>query len=101
MGRKRGFDKKKIGAIVTVLYQNPDGIWISRIAEQTKLHPTTVTKYVEGVLRPLVEDVSLAGKERAYLRIIKPKPFVLEKLQQGRNIQQILRLLKMMESAGK
>lgn len=100
MGRKKGFDERKIGSIIAVLYENPDGIWITRIAETTNLHPTTVTKYVEGVLRPLIIDVSLAGKERPYLRIIRLKPFVMEKLAEGRNIQQILKVLKLLSKAG-
>ena len=95
MGRKKGFDEEKIGKIVAVLIANPDGIWINRIAESTKLHPTTVTKYVEGILRPLVEDTTLAGKQRAYLRIIKLKPFVIERLQAGSNIRQIMKILRL------
>ena len=96
MGRRAGFDEKKIGSIIVVLYQNPDGIWISRIAEVTKLHPTTVTKYIEGILANLVEDTTLAGKTRAYLRIIRLKPFVIEKLREGRDIRQIMKLLRLM-----
>ena len=96
MGRKKGFDERKIAAIITTLYQNPDGIWINRIAETTKMHPTTVTKYVEGILANLVEDTTLAGKTRAYIRIIRLKPFVLQKLQEGRDIRQIMKLLRLM-----
>jgi len=94
MGRKPGFDQNKIERIAEVLVANPDGIWISRIAEQTKLHPSTVTKYLEGVLAPLVEDVSLAGRERPILRIVKLKSFVIERLQEGKTIDEILRLFK-------
>ena len=100
MGRKAGFDDRKIASIITVLYQNPEGIWINRIAEATKLHPTTVTKYVEGVLVNLVEDTTLAGKTRAYLRIIRLKPFVLEKLREGRDIRQIMKLLRLLSKIG-
>lgn len=98
MGRKRGFDEKKIASIVSILYQNSDGIWINKIAEKTALHPTTVTKYLEGVLRPIIEDVSLAGKQRPYLRIIRLKSSVLEELEKGKDIQQILKILRMMNS---
>lgn len=100
MGRKRGFDDKKIGAIISALYSNPDGVWIRRIARETKLHPNTVSKYVDTALKPLLEDVSLAGEKRAMLRIIRLKPFVIEKLAEGRNLQQILKILKLMNNTG-
>ena len=61
MGRKRGFDEKKIAAIVGILYNNPDGTWIRRIAREAGMDNHTVAKYVDTVLRALVEDVSLAG----------------------------------------
>ena len=78
----------------------PDGIWIRKIAEETALHPTTVTKYLEGVLSPLVEDVSLAGRERPILRIVRLKTFVIERMREGKNIQEILRLFKYFTTPG-
>ena len=96
MGRKKGFDEKKIGAIIVALYNNPDGMWIRRLGKATSLHPSTVSRYVDTVLKPLIEDVSLAGENRAMLRIIRLKPFVTEKLAEGRNIQQIMRLMKLL-----
>ncbi len=98
MGRKPGFDEKKIASIISVLYQNPDGIWLSKIAEKAGLHPTTVTKYVEGALRPLVEDTTLAGPSKPILRVIRLKSSVLEELAKGKDIQQIMKLLKIMSS---
>ena len=80
MGRKKGFDKRKITSIIGVLANNPEGLWLRRIAEETKLHPSTVTKYIDTLLKPLVEDVSLGGTGKPLLRVIKLKPFVLERL---------------------
>lgn len=99
MGRKRGFDEKKIGTIIGILYANPDGIWIRRISREAGLHHNTVSKYAGTVLKPLIEDTSLAGEKRPMLRVIRLKPFVTQKLAEGRNIQQILKLLKIMEQA--
>jgi len=98
MGRKKGFDNKKIVAIVGVLVKNPDGLWLRNIARETGLHPLTVSRYLDTILRPLIEDVSLRSEKKSILRVVKLKPFVFEKLQEGRNIQQILRLLRLMES---
>jgi len=48
MGRKKGFDERKIAMILDVLIKHPDGAWLRRVAEETKLSPTTVSSYVEG-----------------------------------------------------
>ena len=94
MGRKAGFDRKKAENIVKVLARYPDGVWVRRIAEEAGLHPTTVTKYLEGVLGPLIEDISLAGKERPILRIVRLKTFVIERLQEGKTVEEIMKLLR-------
>ena len=96
MPRKKGFDERKITSIIGVLADNPDGIWIRRIANETKLHPSTVTKYIDNLLKPLVEDVSLGGSGKPLLRVIKLKPFVLERLQQGKSLDKIMKILKLM-----
>ncbi len=98
MGRKKGFDNRKIVAIVGVLVNTPDGLWLRNIARKTGMHPLTVSRYLDTVLRPLIEEVSLRSEKKPILRVIKLKPVVFEKLQEGRNMQQILRLLKLMES---
>lgn len=95
MGRKKGFDERKIGKIVAVLLAHPDGIWLRRIAKEAGYSPTTVSHYVEGVLAPLIEDTSL-GDGKPLLRIIRLRPFVLERLQEGRDIKQIMKILRLM-----
>jgi hypothetical protein len=97
MGRKKGLDKKKTGAIINVLIANPDGIWLRRIAEETKLSPATVAHYIETALKPLVEDTSLGKTEKPLLRVIRLKPFVLERLREGRNINDIMKILDLMK----
>jgi hypothetical protein len=97
MGRKKGFDKKKIGAIIGILARNPDGIWIRQIARYTKIHHSTVTKYVDTILKPLVEDVSLGSSGKPLLRVIRLKPFVLERLGEGKSIDQIMKILQLVD----
>ncbi|MBS3051005.1 MAG: hypothetical protein J4400_02565 [Candidatus Aenigmarchaeota archaeon] len=94
MGRKKGFDEKKIGKIISILAANPDGIWIRQIAKQTDYSPPTITHYVEGILAPLVEDTSL-GTGKPLLRVVRLKPFVIEKLQEGKDIRQIMKILRL------
>lgn len=100
MGRKKGFDEKKIGSIIGILASNPDGLWLRRIASELKLSPTTVTKYVDGILKPLVEDVSLGGSGKPLLRVIRLKPFVIERLAEGKDIRQIMKMLDLMRRIG-
>lgn len=95
MGRKKGFDERKIRKIVTVLAANPDGIWLRRIAKEAGYSPTTVTHYLRTVLGPIVEDVSLGDSAKPLLRVIRLKPFVLEKLQEGRDIRQVMKILRL------
>ena len=97
MGRRRGFDKGKISRIVSVLYSHQDGVWIRQIARETSMHHNTVTKYVDTVMKPLVEDVSLGRQSKPMLRVIRLKPLVVQKLQEGRSLDQILRLLEIIK----
>ncbi|MBI4018427.1 MAG: helix-turn-helix domain-containing protein [Candidatus Aenigmarchaeota archaeon] len=98
MARKKGFDNRKIAAIIGALADNPDGLWLRNIARETSLHPLTVSRYLNTVLKPLVEETSLRSEKKPILRVVKLKPYVLGKLQEGRSLGQILRLLKLMES---
>ncbi|MBI5061098.1 MAG: hypothetical protein HZB67_02190 [Candidatus Aenigmarchaeota archaeon] len=97
-GRKRGHDPNKIAAIVAVLARNPDGIWIRKIAEETKMHPSTVSKYVDTVLHPIVEATVLGG-DKPIMKVVRLQPIALAKLQEGQNIAQIIRYLSLINKA--
>lgn len=97
MGRKRGFDRQKIAKIIGIMASNPEGIWLRQIARESKIHHSTVAKYIDTILKPLVEDVSLGGTGKPLLRVIRLKPFVLEKLQEGRSIEQVMKVLRLMD----
>jgi DNA-binding IclR family transcriptional regulator len=97
MGRKPGFDTAKINVIITALYENQEGLWIRRLAKVTGLHPSTVTKYVEGAISSLV-DVRVLG-EKPMLKVVSLKPIVLQKLEEGQKIGDILKYLKMINRA--
>ena len=95
MGRKPGYDTKKIAAIIGVLASHPDGLWLRRIAREAKLHHLTVSRYADSILKPLIEDTSLGGP-KPLVRVIKLKTVVLEKLAGGKDIQKIMKLLQTM-----
>lgn len=102
MGRKKGFDERKIAKIVSVLAANPDGVWLRRIAKDTGYSPATIAHYLHTILAPLTEDISLGPGEngKPLLRVVRLKPFVLEKLHEGRDIRQIMKILRLMSKIG-
>ena len=97
MGRKKGFDQRKIASIISALATHQDGLWLRQIARETDLHPLTVKKYLETALSPLVEDVSLGQTGKPLLRIVRLKPFVIERLQEGKTIGDILKILNLLD----
>ena len=99
-GRPRGFDRRKIATIVTVLANNPDGIWLRRVADEAKLSPATVGFYADSVLAPLLEDSRLGKEGKPILRVLRLKPYVLERIQEGKSIDQVLKILGLMSKIG-
>ncbi|SRR3989338_11242482 len=97
MGRKPGFSDDKIYAIVKALYENPEGLWIRKLAEKTNLHPSTVTSYINNILSDLIDDTSL-GSEKPILRVIKLKPYVIERLGEGMSITKILKMVSVIKN---
>ncbi len=96
-GRKPGYSPDKIGLILRVLAQNPDGLWLRKLAEKAGMHPSTVSRYVDNVLGSMIEDVSL-GDEKPIMRVIRLKPFVLQKLEEGMDIRKIMKILSVMKN---
>ncbi len=96
MGRKKGFDEKKIISIVRVLLANPEGLWLRQIAKETQLSPATVGKYMDTALASLVEENSLGRSDKPLLRVIKLKPFVFERLQEGKSLSDIMKILRLL-----
>ncbi|MFH0949495.1 MAG: hypothetical protein V1802_03335 [Candidatus Aenigmatarchaeota archaeon] len=101
MGRKKGFNEKKIAGIIAVLMKNPDGIWIRRIAKELDISPATVIHYVNNVMAPLVDEIILGDTGKPLLRVIKLKLFVFERLERGEDLKQIFRMLKIIEKIEK
>ncbi|MFH1630659.1 MAG: hypothetical protein ABIA21_00340 [Candidatus Aenigmatarchaeota archaeon] len=100
MARKPGFNTKKIEAILTVLISNPDGLWLRRLAREAKISTTTVSKYVSGPLRSLLDEVPL-GEGRPFLRVVRLKSSVFDRFQQGQTLGEVLRIYSMLEKANR
>ena len=93
MGRKKGYDNRKIVKIMGVLIGNPDGIWLRKLAKESGMHPLTVSRYLEEVLKPIIDEVSLEGESKPIIRVIKLKGFVIERINAGESIYEIMRKL--------
>ena len=99
MGRKPGLNSQKIARIFGVLAANPDGVWLRDLARQCKCTHATISRYiVNSSVSPLLIDQTVGNPEKPALRYIRLKPFVLERLQEGKSLDQIMRMLRVMES---
>lgn len=97
-GRPKKLDNQKISLILGVLYRNESGLWLRELSKQTNLHPSTVNFYVERVLSPLLIDERVGNDEKPILRVIRLKPAIIEKLNQGYNFSEIMKYIKMVEN---
>lgn len=100
MGRKAGFDGKKISGIISALARNPEGLWLRQLARELNLAPATVSKYLNGILKPLVEETALGPEARPMLKLIRLKPFVMERIHEGKSISEIMKTLKIFQNIG-
>jgi hypothetical protein len=99
-GRKPGQDPMIARKIVQVLVNNPDGLWIRQLGKGVGVHPTTATRYVEGILAPMVDIQTLGtNSEKPLLKVVKLKTVVLEKLEQGQKLSEILRFLELIDKS--
>jgi response regulator of citrate/malate metabolism len=71
MPRPKGPNPEKIAKIVTILKQNPKGIWIRELARKCKLPKTTVHRYVNEFMQNEIECVFNGGY--GFVKIIKLK----------------------------
>lgn len=95
MGRRPGLDERKVLAIVQVLLNHRDGVWLRQLAKETSLSPSTVARYLDTILRPLVDENSL-GTGKPLLRVVKLRPFVIERLEAGQTLTEAMRVVRLL-----
>jgi len=102
MPRPKGYNSKTIAVLIGILASKPEGLWIRRLAKEAKLHPSTVSRYLAGPLKPFVETTPLGSPDsRPLLVVVRLKPIVLQRLAEGANLGDIMKLLSLMETASK
>jgi hypothetical protein len=75
-GRPPGSNPKKVWAILQVLQNYPDGVWLRQLATEAKLPVATVSYYIDHVFSPFVDNVGFRRPDGKYigLRVIRLKP---------------------------
>ncbi len=97
MGRPPGEDLRKAARVIEVLREAPQGLWLREIAKRAGIHPTTVANYANSLLSPILDDVILGRDEKPILRVLKLKDEVLERIEKGEAIEDILNTLVMIK----
>lgn len=100
-GRPPGPDMNKVAIILRVLAEAPDGLWLREVARRANVNPMTVSNYANTILRPFLEDVSLGSEEKPILRVLRLKPWVIEKIKKGASLRELLRFSDIMKRVGK
>ena len=78
--------------IITVLASHAEGIWLSRLAREAELPVSTTAYYLNNQLRPLIKEHSLGG-DKKIIRVVSLKPQVLQRLVDGKDLGDILKLM--------
>jgi len=89
---KPKYNPKIMKKLLKVLVENPEGIWLSKLAKLAGVPKSTTAFYINNQLRDLIEEYTF-GEERNIIRVISLKQSVLEYLKQGKSLNQIIRLL--------
>ncbi|MCD6093014.1 MAG: hypothetical protein J7J38_03290 [Candidatus Aenigmarchaeota archaeon] len=100
-GRPSGVDHRKLAAIIKILAENPDGLWLRKIAQKAGVHPTTVSNYIDKVLRPFVDDIVLGSDEKPIIRVIKLKSSITRKINLGMSIRELIKTSQIIRNIGK
>ena len=75
-GRPSVFNARKVWAILQVLQQYPDGVWLRQLAKEAKMPVSTVSYYLDRVFEPFVDSIGFRRPSGQYigLRMIRFKP---------------------------
>ena len=102
MPRPSGYNSTTTADLLRVLVKAPDGLWIRRLAKQADLHPSTVSRYLAGPLKPFVDTSPLGSpNSKPLLVVVRLKSVVLQRLEEGASLADVIRLLSLMEEAKK
>jgi len=75
----------RISKIINVLAANPEGMWLRHLAQETKIPPASLHRYLEWDLPDIVDSLGVKDENGKYfgLRIIRLKPKIIEVIETG------------------
>ena len=97
-GRPEGPDIRKASRIIKILYEYPDGLWLRRLARETRLPVSTVSYYVNNILKSALDNVGYTENGKYFgIRLVKLKPLVIKNLERGITIKKLIEIMKIMK----
>ncbi|RLJ02908.1 MAG: hypothetical protein DRP11_02325 [Candidatus Aenigmatarchaeota archaeon] len=96
------YDFQKIKALISVLRQYPDGIWLRRLSRESKIPLSTTHYYIENVLSSLIDNIGARDSEGNFfgIRLIKLKPGIKHQLDSGTSLQKIIKTHNIIKNSG-
>ncbi len=89
----RGINTEKLSRLVRALYEHPDGLWVRELSRRSGLASSTVHHYL-NLLSPLLEETGLG--ERPLIRVVRFRPEVMERLDRGMTISELVKMLEIL-----
>jgi hypothetical protein len=73
--------------VVNTLAKFPDGLWLRKLARESKTTLGTLERYLSNDLKDLIDNVGPVDEKGRYfgLRLIKLKPQILQLVQEGKS----------------
>ena len=91
---KPKYNPDTVKRLISVLFKNPDGVWLSRLSRLSGVPLSTTSYYLNNQIRVLVDERTVGG-EKPLVRVISLKPRVLEGLSEGKSVSSLLKLMKL------
>jgi predicted DNA-binding transcriptional regulator YafY len=75
----------RINKIIGILAANPDGVWLRHLAQEAKIPPASLHRYIEKDMSDIVDSLGVKDANGKYfgLRIIRLKPRIIEIIELG------------------
>lgn len=93
------YDFKKIKRIIAILLNNPDGIWLRKLSRDSKLSPSTVHYYLDGILSNVIDNIGARDEDGKFfgIRLIRLKNGIFSKLSEDNSEENLRKILKTAE----
>ncbi len=95
---KPPYDRRIAIRLLKVLLEHPEGIWLSKLAKESRVAVSTTSHYLDHHLSALVEETRI-GEEKSVIRIVRLKSQIYEKCCKSSNpIRDLLRTIDIIKN---